>query len=149
MPAKVTTLHAGKAYGSYVGLLLAMRQKALSAIAMMTEVSVGSSYLLNIIDELHSIKSQIDLIKSTPGIVEFARMVEDDPAYDPLTEYLAITAAMTDVVLEIKNGFPVDGSGYLLGWTFNADGSRNERMFGTVATATLVSKLQALVTTTV
>lgn len=145
MPFKATNKILASAYLQIKQTASAVKRHAESAKAKLTTEDVSAGYLLDIIDNMISHKATLDSLVSVAGLAAYAKTQEDDPTYDVVTEYQGFTSDMTAVVLWIKNNFPVDGDGYLLFQTFDADGSRISITFSVSQTTVLRNKLDDLI----
>ena len=105
----------------------------------------NSDQLLGTVDTMLVFKEQFGSLASIPGIGDYAKEQEDDPAYDVAAEFLAMIALVDAVITTVTTGFPVDGSDFLLAYTFNPDGSQLPRTFTSGQTAGVVTALDAVV----
>ena len=114
--------------------------------ARSTEFSSGASsaQVLSLLDNIRALKSQLDAVKSTPGIATYAKEQEDDPAYDVVAEFTALLAAIDAVIAEIVTTMPTDGSGFLLLNQFDVDGALIPRNFTPVQLASLRTLLDVV-----
>lgn len=92
------------------------------------------------LDVLMQARDTFTRVASAPGIVDYARAQEADPAYDPVAEFTAMVAALDNVVGWVTG--TINGLGKL--FTLNADGSEAQTQFTPAQTATYRAQLQAL-----
>jgi len=104
-----------------------------------------ASQILSAADNLKSFRDRLNDVKSTPGIAAYARDQEDDQAYDVAAEFSALLAAVDAAITQIVNDMPKDGSGYILVYQINADGSLAPRSFGAGGLSSVIAALNAIV----
>lgn len=104
----------------------------------------NSDQLLGTVDTMLIYKEQFATLTTIPGIGDYAKEQEDDPTYDVAAEFTAMLALIDSVISTVTAGFPVDGSDFLLAYTFNPDGSQLARTFTSGQTASVVTALNAL-----
>ena len=103
-----------------------------------------SDQILGTADTMLIFKGQLTALTTIPGIGDYAKEQENDPTYDVAAEFTAMLALIDDVIATVTSGFPVDGSDFLLAYTFNPDGSQAPRSFTAPATVTIRAALDAL-----
>ena len=104
----------------------------------------NSDQILGTADTMLIYKGQLTDLATIPGIGDYAKDQENDPAYDVTAEFTAMLALIDAVIAAVTAGFPVDGSDFLLAYTFNPDGSQAPRSFAAPATVTIRAALDAL-----
>ena len=117
------------------------------AVAKSTELvtATKSVDILGIADSIANFVSELNTIKSTPGLAEYAKDQENDQSYDVVAEFNALVASLDAVISTVKSTFPVDSGGFLLSETFNADGTRTPRTFTASQVATIKADLDTVV----
>lgn len=132
------------------GLQTAMMQAAIikqRAQGYSVEFAAGNTNVNRIFQAMDDIRSALDVFNATaaiPGIGSYAQAQFNDPAYNVATEFTAMVNAVQGVVNWVVTNFPKDGSGFILGYKFNADGSRVPSTFTPAQTAGLRSALDSL-----
>lgn len=113
------------------------RSAALSNGATAHVVIAIRSEMIRAIDRLNE-------LKTTPGLVAYAKEQKNDVLLDVVTEFNAVIAAMQAVVSEIETTFPVDGNGYLLREKWSATDT-SPRQFTSGNVANLKTQLDGVV----
>jgi len=85
--------------------------------------------VLGVLDSLIGYKTDFNLVKSIPGIAQYAREQENDPNYDAVAEFNTLIAFIDTAISTITSTFPTDASGFLLAYKFNPDGTLTPRSF--------------------
>ncbi len=106
--------------------------------------SVNADNVLGVFHDMRRWAVDLSTLAAIPGIVQYARDVEADQAYDPVAEYLALESAMDSLKLEIRTTFPVDGNGFLLEKTWNAQDTYDFRQFTVAQLSTIVALIDAV-----
>lgn len=106
---------------------------------------VNADRILGLFHDSRRALEALDTIAALPGIAQFARNVEQDQNYDPVTQYSAFKAAVEAVKDAIKNNFPVDGEGYLLEKQWAPDDTYTFRQFTGNQLTALANLLDAVV----
>lgn len=120
----------------------AVKTQATSWIATMAAGSVSSDYIFGLYKRLKDFRSQMQTLGSLTGIVDYANAqlgIEDIAG-----EWTTLRTAVDASTGWIDANFPVDGSGYLLGWKLTG-GVLDPRLFNASATAGLRTALQGVV----
>lgn len=117
-----------------------------------TQASVALAVAPNsanaIIQVMTMAKSSIEVfddVATTPGLAQYARDQEDDPAYDVVAEFVAMRGAAIAVRDWVITNFPTSAGGFIEKDTLTADGSITVRQFTPAQTAGLQAALDALV----
>lgn len=103
-----------------------------------------SNRILDALMTLMAFRTQLDIIKTTPGISQYAQDQEGDPSYDVAAEFTAVLALLDTATQGIISTFPKDGSGYILAETMNSDGILSPRNFTPSSLSALRSNLDAV-----
>lgn len=118
------------------------------AIRRRDEMAAGNVPSITIFDVfIHGKQVRAELVAKAaiPGIGEHAKEQFNDPSLDIGAEFNAIIAAIDDLTNSIQSLFPKDASDtYLLAQSWGANGPV-DRQFTSAQTATLRTKLQALI----
>lgn len=101
--------------------------------------------IFQVTDALRQAKIGLNAVRGISGISAHAIEQENDASYDVVVEFNALVATIDGAVAEIVATFPVDGSGFLLGHTMDADGQRVPRVFSSGALSGLVVELNAVI----
>lgn len=107
-------------------------------------VGANSDLMLGTVETMLIFKEQFATLTTIPGIGDYAKEQENDPTYDVAAEFTAMLALIDSVISTVTAGFPVDGSDFLLAYTFNPDGSQAPRAFTPPQTVTIRAALDAL-----
>lgn len=102
-----------------------------------------SNEILDALWFLNTNSDRMNSLKTIPGIGDYAKAQEDDPAYDVVAEFNALIALVDDAETWIRTTLPTDGDDYLLINKLNED-SLIPRDFTSGQVAPLVTKLQAI-----
>ncbi len=108
------------------------------------QLDTNADVILVTFHDLRRRKDELISIRSIPGIAQYAKDQEDDPAYDVVVEFDALIAAVEAVMSSIKTTFPTDVDGYLLEKQFNAQGTYDFQQFTGAQLATLRGLLDAV-----
>ena len=144
MAFRASSVILSRAYIEVKNRALSLRNMAIGGQSDMTVGTVNSDYLLSLMGRLRDDYLRLEELRVIPGLVAYAKVQEDDAAYDISSEFAAMQNAAQAAVLWIKNNLPADVDGYLLLHKTTADAALNPRDFGTAATAPLVTLLSAL-----
>ena len=131
--------------------LIANNVKSLSGRFAAQFASTGGTAdnIYQIVDALRNTKAELQSIAAISGIGAYAQAQENDAGYDIAAEFTAMIAQIDAVITEIGATFPVDGSGFHLGYTWAAGGERVPRTFSVVALSGLTAELNVLVSSIV
>lgn len=105
----------------------------------------NADVLLATFHDVRRIRDSIQAAAGVPGIANYARAQENDPAYDVIAEWTALLSAVASLLSFVTTNFPKDANGYLLEKTFAADGTYVFRTFTSAQLAGLVSAIAAVV----
>ncbi len=103
-----------------------------------------SDRVLETLQTLQAFSTQLDVVKSTPGIAQYARDQEGDQAYDVAAEFIAVLALLDTVIQSLIVAFPKDVNDYLLAETMDANGVRSQRVFTGAALSSIRADLDAV-----
>lgn len=104
-----------------------------------------SNNVLGTVDTMILYKAQLNEVATIPGIGDYAKSQENDPAYDVAAEFVALLLLIDAVITEVVTTFPVDGSGFLLAYTQSPDGTLVPRTFSVPQMVGLRTALDAVV----
>ncbi len=104
----------------------------------------NSDNVLGTVNSMILYQQQLNAVATIPGIGDYAKAQENDPAYDVAAEFVALLALIDAVIAEVKLTFPVDGSGFLLAYTMNPDGTQVPRTFSVPQMVDLRAALDAV-----
>jgi hypothetical protein len=105
------------------------------------ESSTSAKAVYALMQNLHARKQQLGTLATTPGLAQYAKDQNDDQAYNPVTEYTAVIAALDAVVANVESTLPL--ATILTGFDANKDFTYQS--FGPAATATLRGLLDTLI----
>ncbi len=103
-----------------------------------------SDQVLGTVDSMILFRQQLNEVATIPGIGEYAQAQENDPAYDVAAEFVALLSLIDAVITEVVSTFPIDGSGFLLAYTMNPDGTQVARTFSIAQMLNLRAALDAV-----
>lgn len=126
--------------------LVGVKTYCTTARTAMAAGSVVATVIVDLHIRLKADHAALDAAKNTPGLAAYAQEQKNNGSLDVAAEFMAVLAAMADVVTWIEANFPKDGSGFLLRETWGANGPV-DRSFTTAATAGLRTELDALIST--
>src|SRR5882724_3076830 len=110
------------------------KDRGTSAVAVMAAGSVDTIFIFSLLDALNGLISNLNLIKNTAGLDAYA--TAQVPGYTGTMSSditATINAAQACIDWVVAN-FPVN-SGFLLGQSLNANGTRTQRSFSIAQTA--------------
>lgn len=125
-------------------------QVKLSATSMRSAClagNVGSTSILDFITDLFSKRTMLAASAAVPGIAAYAQQQINNPGMVVATEFNTMMAAIDACLAWTLANFPKDGNGFLLGWTFQGDGSGRlvDRQFAPAETAAFRTALDTLI----
>src|SRR5437879_137303 len=85
--------------------------------------TLAASSVLSFATLLADMKVEFNNAAAVQGIGAYAQSQINDPSFNVATSFSGMLSAMDSVTAWIIANFPKDGSGFLLGATFNADNS--------------------------
>lgn len=139
--------YLGQAFIQVMGQAAGIKQQATDALAQLAG-SVDSTWIFNAADVMRNTISNFNRFSSVAGLNAYA--TAQIPGYaGTMTTDIATTVAATQACLDwIVANFPKDSTNlFILAQSLNADGTRTARIFTTVQTAGLQTRLQALIAT--
>lgn len=107
---------------------------------------VTAMAILRLVDLLASALVRLNQCAAVPGIAAYAQAQVNNPGFDVVGAFNAMTAGITSTVQWVMQNFPASG-GFLLVDTFNGDGTRTSRSFDTATLAGFRTQLAALIAT--
>lgn len=141
MAVRATNTLPAEAYSKAKELARNAKQKAQNARARLGN-GVNAEYLLfRLLPSLKQMHDELGGYASVPGITAYARDQEQDVGYDPVAEFQAFQAAITDAV-NLLLAFP-QNSGWLSAVSFVGEVA-TWRTFTTAQLSALDSALQAI-----
>lgn len=144
MAFKATNILPVKAYDRAKSLSINVQRLANNR-ALAFASGASSSEVASTIDNLMAYRTELFSIKSVPGIADYAKVQEDNPAYDVVAEFNALIAVIDDAISTISTALPRDGSDWLLLVKRDAtSGVLTDRSFSGAAMATTITKLEAI-----
>lgn len=104
----------------------------------------NSERILNALNTLIAFRTQLNEVKTTPGIVQYAQDQEGDLTYDVAAEFVTLIALLETVIANIIITFPTDTGGFLLAVTLDGNGNIVHRVFSAAALAGIRADLDAV-----
>ena len=128
------------------GYAAQIKDRATSAVAVMTAGSVDTIFIFSLLDALNGLISNLNAVKNIVGLDAYA--TSQVPGYigtmsSDITATINAAQACIDWVVA---NFPAS-AGFLLGQSLNANGTRTQRSFTTAQTAGLQTALNSLLAT--
>ena len=110
------------------------------------DFATGATFneVLNCGAQFYSFSAEFDELAQVPGLADYARTEEDDPAYDVIAEVQNLRTLIENLITDLQTLLPQDQNGYLLENKLNADFSRNNRSFTGAQLQPLITRLQAI-----
>lgn len=128
-------------------LIADMKRLAQVSHDAMATGNTSANALKQLLEVIANYDAQLADIAAVPGLADFARAQEGDPAYDVAGEFNSVRAAMDAVVTRVLNDVPKHPStGHVLLETWDASGV-SVRSFTPAQTATLRDDLLSLIAT--
>lgn len=137
------TTTADEAYRAIVDVSRAIKSQADIAVAeLATDTPADKIFTLK------SLRSKYDVLvdyETTPGLVEYAQVVKDDPLYDISAEITALKSSLAAVSTWLDANYPTDVNDYILDRKFNfTTMTWTYRVFTVAQTAGLSSLLSTV-----
>lgn len=104
----------------------------------------NADQLVALRDDLINADAEFVTAASVPGILQYAKDVEDDQDYNIATEFTAMRNAVQAAKATIDSLAPTSG-GYLALWTFPTGSGLTPRTFTSGQTSTLQTNLQSII----
>ena len=104
----------------------------------------NADILVQLRDDLINADAEFASAQSVPGVVQYAKDVEDDQDYDVAAEFIAMRTAVQAAKATIDSLAPTSG-GFLALWNFNTGSGLDPRTFTSGQTAALQTQLQAII----
>jgi hypothetical protein len=122
-----------------------------AAVRLRADTSAGPvarSRFVGLMTDLERSVATWDALASTPGLAAYAKTQFDDPALDIAAEFTAMRAAAVTLRDWIFNNLPKDaGSGAVLLYTLETDGTLSDLTVSTAATAGFRAAADAFIAT--
>ncbi len=144
MPFKATNILPAEGYDRGKKVAIQTRQLAQNRSAEW-QAGANSFQVVAALDNLRTLRAELNSVRSVPGIATYARVQEDDVTYDVVAEFNALVAAIDTAIASISTTLPKDGGGFLLLETIAADGTRTPRTFTPGQLNTIRGNLDAIV----
>lgn len=132
-----------KAYTKAQNESIRIKAFAKDASAGLSAGNVSANAVIQIMTRMKSVIEEWDKVSSLVGIGDYAKSVENDPAYDVAAEFIAMRSAAVAVRDWVINNFPSAG-GFIQKDTLEADGAITVRPFTPVQTVALQGLLNDL-----
>ncbi|MCP4127335.1 MAG: hypothetical protein GY753_09765 [Gammaproteobacteria bacterium] len=114
-----------------------------SFISTMAGTDVGFEYLRGVYRTLSNADAQFTTLKATPGLADYAKDQEIDPAYDVAAEFIAMQATITAAVNWIDTHVPATAN--VKPPSEWGDGTVTSDVFTPAQTSGLRTRLQSVV----
>lgn len=144
MAFRATSSIAAGEYQRAKQLAVQVQSLATTRSAAFTASGATYSEIQTVIDNLANYSAWFDEIKTTAGILQYAKDQEDDQTYDVAAEFNALIAAIDATILQLSTDLPKDGNDWLLVNKINANGTLVPRNFTAGALATTIANLDAI-----
>ncbi len=102
--------------------------------------------LLFALDQLERFRISLDQVVMTPRLQAYLREQFGEPSFDLSAEYTAMRNALNNLRNTMIGIIPIDGSGFILGWTLDTvSGSRTPREFTPTELNPLIAPTDTLI----
>lgn len=125
----------------------ATKQYLTKQVAIMLQPTTDSFEPLAVIQHFGSAIDLLNGWAATPGLGQYAKDQEANPAYDVIAEFNAMIAAFTSVRDTLIGMFPKDANGFLLYQTLNPNGTISRRTFTAAQLAPAVAQINSAIAT--
>lgn len=115
------------------------------AHARLAAADTPSPMILDLRRTLATISARLMTLATTPGLAAYAQEQKNAPGLNIATEFSTVQTAISDAITYIEAAIPKSGT-YLLHEEWGAGGTIINRQFTPVATQTLRTKLDAIIT---
>ena len=144
MAFKASNLLPENAYSQARSAALNLRQYCQAKSTVIQASGMNGNDLLGIIETLKQASIDFAILKTTPGIAQYAKDQENDQTYDVATEFNALESLVNTAVTNLAASLPVDSNGYLL--LLKLQGSAKDwRVFTPAQLAGIKSDLDAII----
>jgi len=122
------------------------KDRATSAVALMTAGSVDTIFIFSLLDALNGLITNLNAVKNTAGLDAYATAQVPGYAGTMSSDITATINAAQACIDWVVANFPAS-AGFLLGQSLNVNGTRTQRNFTTAQTAGLQTALNNLLAT--
>jgi hypothetical protein len=136
---------AETAYDKIRAQARASKQYLTNQRAVMVQATTSAVVPLAVIQHFAQVIPLINAWASTPGLAQYARDQQNDPAYDIVAEFQAMRNAMVSARDNLVAGFPKDPNGWILYQSLNPDGTFSYRTFTAAQLASAVAQIDAVI----
>jgi len=144
MAIRASNITPGQQYQQAKRFLVALKSDANNRATVFASGGTAQD-VMTTLDLLLSARTNLDRIRTIPGVAEYAQAQENDPAYDVAAEFNALYDLVVAAITEIVTTFPVSSpGGYVEEYTLAADGSRSYNVFTGPQLSALVTALQSI-----
>lgn len=124
------------------------KDRATSAVAVMTAGAVSTSFVFSLLDALNGLIANLNAVKNTSGLDSYATAQVPGYAGTMSSDITATVNAAQACIDWVTTNFPKDNTAtWLLSETLNSDGTRTLRSFNTAQTAGFRTALNNLLAT--
>lgn len=140
-----TSISVSGAFGALQTQAAATKQYLTAQRTAMQAATCDAAIPISVIQHLGSVDAQMAAWAATSGLAAYAQSQYNDPAYDVVSEYTTMHAAIVSAKNQLITMFPKDGSGFLLYQTLNANGTITNRTFTSAELAAAVTLINAVI----
>ena len=145
MTFRATSIVPQEAYRIVKGAAVQLKLNLQSMNSYLAANGADYDYLRNIYRTLERADAQFDNLKSTPGILQYAKDQEAEPAYDISAEFTTMQAAISDALTWMDGNVPTNVTAKApADW---GDGSLISNTFTPAQTSGLQTELAAVIAT--
>lgn len=149
MAVNTTSLAAGEVYKQIQNETKNLRSLCVARKAKMAAGTFNADDLIALRADCLGLAENIQAAAGVPGIVDYAKTIEDDPAYDVAAEYAALRTLclqLETLVNTLIAANLTDANGYVLLYKIvQGQSNLDPRVFAAGQTATLQTKTQEII----
>lgn len=107
MAFKASNIVPQEAYAVTKSAAVQLKLNVAAFISTLAANNASYEFLRDIYRTLARGKNQLNALASTPGLVDYAKVQEDDPAYDVVAEFSALLGAVANAMTWMETNVPL------------------------------------------
>ena len=95
------------AYQTVKGAAVQLKLNIDAIVSTLAASNASYDYLRGVYQTLERANTQFNALEATPGLADYAKIQENDPAYDVAAEFIAMQGAITTAITWMQNNVPL------------------------------------------